>query len=150
MSWGNRADEQWAALAALDEGERRARMAAVYQELASLTEDERRTRMAAMAVAEFALPEEKAREMALSRVCVWTSMDQATATMLLASFEWVMDHGSAQDAMRRIAIVQSLAKTLSAQDAERLRVLVPKAFPEKLKAHGAVKRKRLWEFWKAG
>jgi hypothetical protein len=122
------ADQEWGQIAALDAPERESRMQARYQDLATLPEDERRQRLRAMAQTEYALPDDELRSFTYSRLRVWLDLDPTVARQIAASYDAVMSQMPGPIAMRRVGIVQTLAKEFPPEDEERLRELVPAVF----------------------
>jgi hypothetical protein len=121
-------DSSWSDLAALDAEAREAGMRDRYTALAALSEDERRRRMQAMAEAEYALPDELLRVFTVSRLRVWLELDPAVAKQIAGSYDAVMTQMPGPIAMRRVSIVQTLAREFPPEDEERLRELVPAVF----------------------
>jgi hypothetical protein len=134
------ADQSWAQLATLGADEREPHMRERYDELAALPEEERRRQLRAMAVAEYALPDDQLRAFTLSRLRVWVTLAPDTAQRIAADYDAVMSDMPGTVAMRRVGMVQTLAKELPAEDEERLRALVPNIFagqPHRLGAEPA-------------
>ncbi len=122
-------DNEWARIAELPEADRQAVMRREVEELAKLSEEERRARLRAGAEQEFRLPDDKLRAVIVSRIHVWLDGDQATVRPVAASLDAVMNVAPSTVAMRRAAIIQTLARDFPANQQERLRSLVPGAFP---------------------
>ena len=154
-----KADQAWGSLANVSDTERESQMLARYAELARLTEEERRSRLLAMAQAEYSLPDEKLRPFTISRIKVWLKVEMETARLIASSYDAVMDMMPGTAAMRRIALVQTLASSFTLEDQSKLRILVPRVFagkpdisnvvnpvPEKLEEKAQTKSK--WAFWK--
>jgi len=161
MSMVNGADQGWALLADIEEDQRREQMQARYTELAALSEEERRGRLAGMAKVEYVLPDDKIRAFHLTRLRVWLSMDPTMIQSVAASYDAIMDQLGGDVAMRRIGIVQTLAKSFSATEQEQLRVLLPRIFGDRGTATsswgantspGLVTRRPVnkpwWAFWR--
>lgn len=125
---GSGIDKNWSQLAALGADEREARMRDRYQALAALPEEERRRQMRAMAEAEYALSDADLHAFTFSRLRVWLSLAPDQARLIATDYDAVMTHMPGPVAMRRVGVVQTLAKDLPAADEERLRALVPGIF----------------------
>ncbi len=118
-------DQAWGALAGVPEAERRNAMKQRYVEVARLPEAELHARMLRMAHAEYALADAALRTFTLSRLQAWLELPEDSARKISASYDAVMQKMSGQAAMRRVSMVQTLARDFSAEDEARLRVLVP-------------------------
>ena len=154
------ADQEWGRLAEVEEGQREAQMLARYTEVAALPEEERQQRLRAMAEAEYALPDELLRPFTKSRVRVWLQMEPEAARTVARSYDRVMERMPGPVAMRRVAIVQTLAREFPQEDQQRLRDLVPGVFVGRdRQAQMAVdspppraveqpRKKPWWAFWR--
>ena len=123
-----KADQAWGLFADADEEERRAKMLQRYVELASQPEDERTSQMVMMATAEYALPDDKLRAFTHSRLSVWLEMDPEVVQIVAASYDAVMQRMPGPQAMRRVSLVQTLAKDFPQEGRERLVALLPNVF----------------------
>lgn len=151
-------DEAWGKLADTGEDEREAQMIQRYTELSSLSEEARRSRLLAMAKAEYALPDAKLRPLTLSRMRVWLKMDSENAGKVAVSYSAAMNQMPGPAAMRRVALVQTLARGFSLEDQERLVALVPQVFAGRAVAASVLSatpsptppasRKQWWAFWR--
>jgi uncharacterized protein (DUF2342 family) len=121
-------DQAWVELLHEPEEVRETKMVARYTELAALSADERLARMLAMARAEYALPDDELRTFTLSRIRAWLRLEPETARTTASTYDAAMQRMPGTAAMRRVAIVQTLARELPAEDEERLRELVPGVF----------------------
>ena len=121
-------DLEWAKLADSEVTPREAAMLARYNELAGLSEDERRSRLRSMARAEYELSDAKLRPFTVSRMRTWLELDPTNAQLIASSYDAVMQEMPAPVAMRRVALVQSLAIEFSVDDEDRLRKLTPRVF----------------------
>lgn len=153
-------EREWGLLAEKSEEEERRRlMEARYTELAALAEETRRSRLLPMAQAEYALSDDALRRFTMSRLQVWLHMDQEMAKKIAESYDAVMTQLPATAAMRRVALVQTLARNFSPDDQARLRTLLPRVFagageaaqartraPEP--AAAPAMKKAGWQFWK--
>jgi len=154
-------DQEWGQLITLSAEEREARMDERYLALAALPEDERRRQLQAMAHAEYALPDDQLRPFTISRLRVWLRLEPTVAEQVAASYDAVMTQMPGPIAMRRVGLVQTLAREFPPEDEERLRALVPAVFagqphravggahPEPTASPPAPQRVRpWWAFWK--
>lgn len=123
-----RDDASWALLTEVSESERQARMRETYVALASLPEADRRTRMLAMVRAEYALPDEQLRPFTMSRLRVWLQFPTDIAMTVAMTYDAAMEQMPGPAAMRRVALVQTLAREFSREDEAKLRQLVPRVF----------------------
>ena len=152
-------DEDWGKLADTGDAEREAAMLARYNELAAMEEAPRDARLQAMANAEYALPDAQLRVLTLSRLRALLKMDPNQARTLVTAYDGVMRGMSANAAMRRVGMVQTLAADFTAEEEEQLRELVPAIFAAAPK-RGALdveiktferapepKKKAWWAFW---
>jgi alkanesulfonate monooxygenase SsuD/methylene tetrahydromethanopterin reductase-like flavin-dependent oxidoreductase (luciferase family) len=121
-------DIEWAGLAQVEESAREAAMLATYVELAGLPEDDRRGRLAAMAAGEYALSDDLLRPFTRSRMRCWLKMDTDAARRVASSYDAVLSGMPGPIAMRRVALVQTLAKDMTAEEEDALRELVPNVF----------------------
>ena len=128
MTTDTSVDEAWGQLADAGEEERERQMFQRYTELASLSEEARKSRLLAMAKAEYALSDAKLRPFTQSRMRVWLTMETENATKVAVSYSAAMDQMPGPAAMRRVALVQTLARGFSPEDRERLAALVPQVF----------------------
>jgi hypothetical protein len=155
------ADSGWSDLVTLDDESREARMRERYTALAALSEDERRHRMRAMAQAEYDLPDGQLRSFTVSRLSVWLGLEPDVARQIATSYDAVMMQMPGPVAMRRVGIVQTLAREFPPEDEERLRDLVPGVFvgqphrvvtgatPQPSAASAPPQRDRpWWAFWR--
>jgi hypothetical protein len=159
-------DIEWTGLIDAGEAEREAQMVARYTELAALSEDDRRERLKAMARAEYALPDDKLRTFTIARMRSWLQLEEEQAQRVAGSYDAVMQNMPATIAMRRVALVQTLALEFSAEDEARLRRLMPRIFagapsrttglgdaPPPLpgsRTEGAARSRPFWAFWRKG
>lgn len=118
-------DQAWGALAGVSEAERRSAMKQRYVEVARLPEAELQARMLRMAQAEYALADAALRAFTLSRLKAWLELPEESARKVSAAYDAVMQQMPGQAAMRRVSLVQTLARDFSAEDEARLRILVP-------------------------
>ena len=154
----------WAALADASEEARQAEMRKGYEELAKLSEDERSSMMAQLIESEYALPEGKLRAFTVSRLTVWIDMDVESARSVAETYDQVMKRMSANVAMRRVGMVQTLAREFTPEQVDRLYELIPAMIQHMPRGEGAVlargeeeaafpeerHRKSWWQFWKRG
>jgi len=148
----------WAELGDMEEEQRESLMEERYLELAALSEEERQAQLRALAPVEYTLPDDKIWPFHRSRLRTWLRMDQSAARRVADSYHEVMQQMPADIAMRRVSIVQTVARSVSLDEQERLRALVPRVFGEAStgtgeatkgqSAAGGEKAKRpWWRFW---
>ncbi|MBI4297187.1 MAG: hypothetical protein HY676_01510 [Chloroflexi bacterium] len=158
MTSGAELDQGWGLLADETEEQREKQMLERYGKVAALSEDERRSRLLAMAKAEYALSDAKLRSFTMSRLRVWLKMELEIAKKVADSYDAVMFLMPGPAAMRRVAIVQTLARGFSSKEQEQLRTLIPRVFadrpigsavaPGPAAAPGPSIKKPWWAFWK--
>ena len=122
------ADTAWSELASVGSEERDAAMLARYVEMADLPEEARRGAMLTLTAAEYALSEELLFAVTMSRLRVWLQMDRPQAERIAASYDAAMQRMPGPAAMRRVGVVQTLAKEFSSEDQDSLVALVPGVF----------------------
>ena len=123
------ADQAWGMLADVEEeDERRTKMLQRYTELAALPEEERVSQMLMMATAEYDLPDDKLRTFTISRLHSWMMLDQEVARRIAASYDTVMRKMPAQEAWRRVSMVQTLAREFPAEEQAQLVEIIPSVF----------------------
>lgn len=122
------ADKEWRALADLELEEMEARMLKVLTELETLPDEKRLERRLAMARVEHDLSEKQLRAVTLCRLRTWLKLEPEVAKRTAASFETVMKKISGTQAMREIALVQTLAREFSPEDQQILVGLAPSVF----------------------
>jgi hypothetical protein len=161
-SVGHEVDQEWAQiLSSTSGGKREVAMHERYGELADLPEDERRRRLRAMTFAEYSFPDAELREITVSRLRTWLTMDPEAAKRIAASLEAVMAEMPGDIAWRRVALVQTMAREFSSDDVLRLRELVPGIFggqpaatdrPDRTTTQApaeARRKKPWWAFWRS-
>lgn len=121
-------DQAWGALMNEAAEEREATMAQRYKEMAALSEEEMLSRMTAMVRAEYDLKDAELRVFTLSRLRTWLKLDEDTARKIAASYDAAMRKMSGPAAMRRVAMVQTLARDFSREDQQQLVELMPNVF----------------------
>jgi hypothetical protein len=156
------ADPTWGALAETDEQSRESQVLARYTELAALPEEGRRRRLRAMMEAEYALSDQSLRTMTMARLRAFLSMDEAAVQAITGSLDGVMKEMSGQAAMRRVALVQTLAQEFTPEEQAHLRAMMPTVFGDRAaapagSASGAAPApaatrpaKPWWAFWRKG
>ena len=115
----------WAAIATGPVVLREERLVRYYAALAALPEDARRTELRAMVGVTYGLPDDAFRALTESRLRAWLRLDEAAAARVARSYDAVLGELSARDAMRRVAVVQTLMRDLPEEDQRRLRELNP-------------------------
>jgi len=116
---------EWAALADRPAADREEQLSRFYAALAGLSEPERLAHLRRMTAATYALPDEAFRALTASRLCAWLRLDDTAATLVARSYDAVLREASANDAMRRVAVVQTLMRDLSEDEQRWLRELNP-------------------------
>ena len=124
-----RPEDDWAALLGLGETEREEKMAELYLRLAGLSEEKRYSRMLALAQAENAVSNEELRALTFLRLRVWLQMEREAAVRVSATYDAVMKAMPGPQAIRRVALAQTLAREFSLEEQHRLSELVPTVFP---------------------
>ena len=154
----------WGALADTSEETRRAEMRKRYEEMAQLSEAERSSMMAKLAESEYALPDDKLRIFTVSRLMVWIDMDTESAKSIADAYDQAMREMSANAAMRRVGMVQTLARDFTSEQVDRLYELIPSMIQhmprgevselargeEEAASPVERRRKSWWQFWKRG
>lgn len=148
-------DSEWARIETLPEDQREAAMRARYLVLAAQPEEERRELLHAMALMEYALPDDRLKPFTRSRMKVLLTLDGASAKAVATSYDSVMNTLPGTAAMRRVALVQSLAREFTQAEQLVLKDLVPGIFTVQLSslvaAPSVEKRSRpWWAFWQSG
>ena len=121
-------EETWVQLADLNGDEREARMLERYQGMVALPEEERISLMASNAEIVYGLSDEVLKNLTVSRLQAWLLMEQEAAQLIATSYDTAMKKLSSSKAMRRVALVQTLAKEFPHEDQERLVTLMPTVF----------------------
>jgi hypothetical protein len=103
-------------------------MVARYSELATLAEEERRALMLAMARAEYELTDDQLHAFTKSRLGSWLELAPETAQCVASSYDAVMLKMPGPQAMRRVSVVQTLAREFPVEDQDRLASLLPGVF----------------------
>jgi hypothetical protein len=160
-------DQAWGGLAAASEDERQRQIQQRYTELAAMPEDERHRRLRAMAEAEYALPDVELRSFTISRLRALLSIDPDAARTITTSNDAVMKRMPGTTAMRRISLIQTLARDFTPDEQHQLRELIPGVFgdqaigatataatvsPSATPAGGATdqpRKKPWWAFWRS-
>ncbi len=160
-------DEQWGRLAEMTEPARQTALKENVLEMSKLSETDRQARIRRQSEIEYALPDEKLRAIIVSRIRVWMDMDLSVVKPVAASLDQAMNHMTSNIAMKRVALVQTVARDFPLDQQERLQALVPGAFPHsaeravsigarlredtaRVAAGGAGvedKKKPFWKFW---
>jgi hypothetical protein len=101
-----------------------------YAALATLPKSDRLERLRTIVATTYRLPDDEFRTLTESRLRAWLGLDEGVAATVAQSYDAVLQEVSANDAMRRVAVVQTLARDFSLEDQERLRALVPAVFAD--------------------
>ena len=128
MTTSAASDNAWADLLNLPPPEREARMLQRYVELGKMEDAQRQQRLLDMANAEYALSEEKLREFTLSRMRMFLKLPPDTGKVMAAAYDMVMLKMPGAAAMRRVSLVQTLAKNFTPEEESQLRDLNPNLF----------------------
>ena len=125
----NPADEAWGKLAELGDDDMQVAMAKRYGELADLiSENGRRWQVLGMIRAEYGLSDEKLRAFTISKLRAWLTLDPVMARRIAGSYNAAMLQMSADQAMKRVALAQTVAREFSPKDQQALVALVPDVF----------------------
>jgi CHASE3 domain sensor protein len=115
----------WAAIVTRPAPEREDALAQSYCALAELPEAERLAHLRAIVETTYRLPDDDFRTLTESRLRAWLSLDQGVAATVARSYDAVLQEVSADDAMRRVAVVQTLMRDFSDDEQRRLHRLNP-------------------------
>jgi hypothetical protein len=124
-----RIDQEWKALADLEEEARIGQMTERFRSLISASEEDRLARLEAMIHAEYELPDDVLREFTHSRLRVWVELaadDPEGARSLGRGYDHVFETLPAEMAMRRASMVQSIGSNrMTPEDLELLFDVIP-------------------------
>ncbi len=157
LKTGTPADGEWNRLLELDEDERVRVMVARFTELVHMGEPERRAHLRTIVENVYRLPDEQLRRMTESRLRSWLAMTPEGASAVGHSYEAVLDEMPADQAMRRVAVVQGLAHGLSSDELRRLSEIVPETIGRiarnLTRSLGSLEERPLghqswWAFWR--
>ena len=115
--------QEWGVLADLEAEERATKMLQILTELAALPEEELQSQMLEIANAEAGLSDDKLRDLTRSRLRVWLQMESEAAQHIATSYDVAMRQMSGAQAMRRVSLVQTLCRELSAAERAQLATL---------------------------
>jgi len=121
-------DKEWKELATLDPDAMEARMVEILNEMVSLSDEERLERRLAIARAESDLSDEDLRSYTLCRLRAWLKLESAVADRVAATMDDVMKKIPGPQAMRQIALIQTMAREFSLEDQQKLVALAPNVF----------------------
>ncbi len=143
----------WAMIADMPEQGREAELVAFFNGIASLSEDSRRGVLKDMIQASIVLPPEKEKGLTKSRMKSWVKMDREKAKGVAASYEAVMNKMPGDVAFKRISAVRAIAKDLSPEEVDVIRILQPGVLDAEEKflnvSRGVQSEKKSrWAFWK--
>jgi hypothetical protein len=128
----------------------------VYAHIAIQPDEQRLHALRLMARDEHALNDLELREFTARRLRAWLQLSKAAVSAVSASYNSVMNEMPANVAMRRVGMVQSVLASMSANEQERLRDLLPSAMTG-MRLGGlnvsqsrvpATKKRRRWNFWR--
>ena len=115
----------WTDLTELEGTERVAEFARRLDVLAGAGEPTRQQALRELVTYVYDLPDEGVQDMTAARVRALLTLDQTAAHRVARSYDAVLDTMPAAIAMRRVALVQQVARDLSVEDRERLHELEP-------------------------
>ncbi len=115
----------WEGLAALPAPDREAQLRRFSAALAALPEPDRLAQLRTVVARTYALSDEAFRAVTAARLRAWLQLDRGEAERVARSYDTVLQELPARDAMRRVAVVQTLMRDLSDDEQRRLRELNP-------------------------
>lgn len=118
-------DQEWGRLIDLSPGDRESRMVQRYRAVAGLPDAERDQQLLGMVQAEYALADDKLRDFTRSRLKAWQALEEQVAHRIVKSYDAAMLKMPGKDAMRHVAVVQTVAREMSVEDVKRLGALIP-------------------------
>lgn len=122
-------DASWSGLSALDEEGRRAAITERYRHLVSADESQRLSELEGMVRAEYQLADAELYSFTLSRLRAWIQLrahDPGQASALARAYDQVFRRVPGELAMRRAAVVQTVARTdLQDDEVAALEEMVP-------------------------
>jgi hypothetical protein len=118
----------WSDLARVEPDRRKSMMVREHRRLAALPEEERVSEMQAMVEAEYNLPDDLLRDFTESRLRTWLELEPVIADLISSAYEAATLKLSADKAMQRIALVQTLAREFTPEEQEELIKLLPDIF----------------------
>jgi hypothetical protein len=121
-------DKNWKELATLDPEAMEARMVGILNEMNALSDEERLERRLAIARTENDLTDEELRAYTLCRLRAWLKLDPPVAEKTAALLDKVMKIIPGPQAMRQIALIQTMAREFSVEDQGKLVALAPNVF----------------------
>ena len=118
-------DAEWGKLADAEVEERETKITQRFGELVGLSEEERRSQMWPLIRAEYALDDPKLRVFTLSRLRVLIRMDPEAAKGVATTYDRIMAEMPGPDAMRRVAVVQTVYREFKENEQELIVKLIP-------------------------
>ncbi len=149
--------DDWSGLRSLGAEARTQEMATRFRRIAMMGEDDRTRLLHGLVETVYALPDGDIRQMTESRLRAWLRLDSEDARVVADSYGQVLDRMSSSIALKRVAIVQSVASHLTPEEQERLRQLIPgivasgpvRLSAEPSRAGTPDSSKPWWAFWRA-
>ena len=118
-------DESWSALAGLDAVTARSQMAERFRALTKLPAEEQREKLRSMIVAEYALDEPGLLEFTGCRLRSLLDIELPDAIAVSEGYAKIFNDMPGEMAMRRVTVVQSVARDMSATEVDALQHIVP-------------------------
>ncbi len=158
-------DESWSALAGLDAVSARSQMAERFRAITKLPAEEQREKLRSMIVAEYALDEPGLLEFTGRRLRSLLDLELKDAIAVSEGYGKIFNDMPGEMAMRRVTVVQSVAREMSAVEVDALQHIMPglvDSIPSMLRhetaeaqtAQGsstastaAATKKPAWKFW---
>jgi hypothetical protein len=163
-STATRTHEDWASLITLEEDARINEMAARFTATNALPEAERDVTIKKIVDATYAMDDAQLHAMTLSRLRSFLRMEEHAAHDIGHAFEKVANELPADQAMRRVMMLQKVGADMSLEEQARLRAIVPSALgdaptnadettrlPSDLEAEAAAEpeeKRPWWAFWR--
>jgi hypothetical protein len=163
-STATRTHEEWATLINLEEEARIEEMAARFTAVNALPDTERDAAIKKIVDATYAMSDEQLHAMTLSRLRSFLRMEEHAAHDVGHAFEKVANELPADQAMRRVMMLQKVGHDMSLEEQAQLRAIVPSALgdaptnadettklPSDLKAEAEAEpeeKRPWWAFWR--
>lgn len=163
-STATRTHEGWASLIEMEEDARINEMAARFTAINALPEAERDAAIKKIVDATYAMTDDQLHTMTLSRLRSFLRMEEKAAHEVGHAFEKVANELPADQAMRRVMMLQKVGADMSLEEQAHLRALVPSALgdapttadestrlPSDLQAEAAAEpeeKRPWWAFWR--
>lgn len=118
-------DRTWAALADLESDSAQEAMQARFTNLFGLPSEEMHQQLLGMITAEYQLEERPLHHFTACRLRAWLALPEGQAEAMAEGYNSVFNEMPGAMAMRRAAVVQTVAKTFSDEDVDALHSLIP-------------------------